>query len=692
MKTYLAFFAAAVAAAHCFAAASPFRVSGSRNFPGMKSQRAEVAVCGSVSRLLPPLDVARVGKADPHDLSCGDFVTETPGFSWYCSRHWAIKTDLDESGAASVLELLELAWPHYLATFGAEPLSGRLRLALVVASDRNALKRAMVSDSMFSFSLGGVTQEGYGCSYLYAGTPYQTRYIVLHEATHLFQYALTGNTRKVHGFFTEGVADYLSSHVFDPEAHALAVNVLDRAPIHNHLADGLAEWREAGEPAFSEIYADPSPSRGLSVLLTAFLQSTPEYAEKWRGFCRRLVLNDGPDGESGKETSDRLLGELYGGTAAIDAPFAAWMRSLSPSYALLRREFDQEGGTFVSCVPASEDSPSVLEGRTPANAPVADAVFGVRWREPPEKGAFAKVELLPVEGGEPAAVCELSVSKTNGRAVFSANGVRMLTKFARKPRRLLQGGAEIRIAAEGATGATVELVAAGETLARAEAPGTADALLRGGGSIRWRISASQPGIAFTPIIGGKPAFSFPDANTNAGERRHPAASPAPRLDIAIRDWTVLGPFSLLEGKFGHCRKPLDLPAADAESVHTLDDGTFVQWRPAALNFNRAFSSAPIVNLTATFGRQANNSFALAAGSVECAEDCAGTLLLGVSDGVEIFVNGIPSLDDVRHREWQEGNVKIPVELHAGTNAILARLTHGDGVWLLSGGIVLPRQH
>ena len=687
MKPSLAIFAAILAAASCLAAAQPFRVAESRAFPDSDSQRAEVAVSGNVSRLVPPLDIAKVRKPSPEALSCGDFVKATPGFSWFCSRHWAVKTDMPEESAACVLELLELAWPQQLALFGAEPLAGRRRLALVVASDRTALKRAMVSDSMFSFSLGGVTQEGYGCSYLYAGTPYQTRYIVLHEATHLFQYALTGNTRGVFGFFTEGVADYLSSHVYDPEMHTLAVDVLDRAPIHNHLADGLAEWRESGEPPFAKLFSAPSPSRGLSVLLTAFLQSTPEYAGKWREFCRRLVLQDGLDGKTGKEASDLLLSQIYGSAAALDTPFAAWMHSLSPSYSLARREFDQEGGTFVSCVPASAEAPAVLEGKTATDGHPAEIDFGVKWCGQPDKGSFARIELLSADGGETVSVCTLSASRTGSLGIFEVDGTRIHAAGARRLHSLLMSGTETRIAAAGATGAVIELMADGETMARIDAPPAAEALLRGDGPLRWRISASQPGIAFTPFIGGKPVFVFHGGEPAPPERAPLAASPAPYLDAAIGDWQILGPFALPDSRFGHCRKPVDPAAIDTASVHTLDDGTFVQWQAAALNANPNFSRAPIANLTATFGRQANNSFALAIGHVECDTDRNGILSLGVSDGVEIFVNGVQALDDVRRREWQDGHIRIPVRLHAGVNTILARITHGDGVWLLSGGLV-----
>lgn len=597
------------------AAAQRWRFSAARALPAPGTQRAEVAVAGNRSMFSGELDIARVRRPDPDALSCGDFVRDSAGFEWFCSRHWAVKTDLGDDGAARILELLELAWPQYAAVFGAEPLPGR-RLAIVAASSRDALKRAMIDDGMFAFTLGGVTQEGYGCAYLYAGTPYQTRYIVLHEATHLFQYCITGDTRGAHGFLVEGIADYLSSHVFDPVARTLDVNVLDRAPIHNHLANGLEEWRSAGEPPFHALYDDPAPSRGISVLLTAFLQSTPAYAASWREFCSR-ILDGSPGRDGARSASDALLAALYGGAEALDAPFRRWMLSLSPSYRIVRREFDQEGtGVFASCEPASPKAPAVLEWR---GGPAAVSP-SVRWREPPVEGGFARIEIWPADGGAP--------------------------------------------------------------ISREIATATA---LGGFTAVRWRITAAQPGIVFsigepsTPDSCGGTADHRSVRRLNRGGCSVPAYKP-----LSFR---LLGPFALPEGDFGRCGA--EPPTTDQSAVHTLDDGTFAVWRAASLNHNAMFAGGPIANLTATFGRQANDSCAYALATFDGGDGGEREFALGVSDGVEAFLNGEAVFDDVRRREWRDGNVRFRARVRPGRNELLLRLTHAHGVWILSGGLLAP---
>ena len=661
-----------VAVAH--AATPQLRLTSSRSMPRPEAQRAEVSTCGTISCLSGTLDIARVREPSPEALYCGDFIRPSEGFSWFCSRHYAVKTDLPESEATQVLELLELAWPQYRTIFGAAPPAPR-RMALVVASSRNALKRAMIDDGMFAFTLGGVTQEGYGCSYLYAGTPYQTRYIVLHEATHLFQYCLSGNTRGSYGFFLEGVADYLSSHVFDPAAHRLEVNVLDRAPIHNHLADGLCKWRSLGEPSFTALYSNPDPSRGLAVLLTAFLQSTPDYAAKWREYCRRIVVRPGMGADGAKAASDALLDELYGGPTVLAAPFRKWVSSLSPSYSLLRRDFDQEGGNvFVSCEPASPDAPAELEWRGGAASAVAvcNGPFRLRWRETPEKGAFARIELFPANGAGEGVSCVISNAPLGRMAFFEVDGTRATDIGGRRLWPLLESGLEIRV-----EGGAVALLFGGAQLARLPVKSGFT-----GEAGRWRISASQPGVVFEMGDAVSDKGKFRDVVETAA-----SASGAVKKDaegVAILDWHLLGPFALLGGAFGRSGTDIPRSPVDMKAVHSLDDGTFSCWQPASLRVNAAFSAAPIANLTATFGRQANNSFAYAVANIESAGGDEVEISLGVSDGVEAFLNGEKVFDDVRRREWQEGNARFRATLRPGANELLLRLTHGCGVWLLSG--------
>jgi hypothetical protein len=347
--------------------------------PDPESLASQVAADGRTSTLLG-LDIAAVGKTIPRTFS-RNLVGNTEGFDWHVSRHFALKTDLPPSQVRETLTLLELGLPHLEAIFGQSiaALADR-RMAFVFASSRNALMQAMVSDDMHVLRLGGITQEGYWGAYQYAGTPYQNRYIILHELVHLYQYCLVGNTRHFYGFFIEGAADFFSSHVYDPERGRLTVNVLDRAPMHNHLAAGLAEWQARGKPSLSSLYNGGTTTRGLDVLMTAFFQSTPEREQSWRIYCDQTMRKASPDDDP-KPLSDRLVAALYGDWQPLDLAFARWMER-QPSFVTREYGFDQAGETLVSEKPAAGKSATLQLNPAPLLPSPADAFTRDYPRDP----------------------------------------------------------------------------------------------------------------------------------------------------------------------------------------------------------------------------------------------------------------------------------------------------------------------
>jgi hypothetical protein len=252
----------------------------------------------------------------------------------------------------------------------------------------------------------------------------------------------------------------------------------------------------------------------------------------------------------------------------------------------------------------------------------------VRWRDPPVAGGSARVELWPAGGGGP-------ISR--------------------------------EIAADASLGDFT-------------------------GVARWRITAAQPGIVFdmAPPSSASEAGSAVRPHPLGGAATVPArpnprgCSAAARVVFAPLSFRLLGPFALPGGVFGYCgARP---PSTDPSLVHTLDDGTFAVWREASVNRNAAVADGPIANLTASFGRQSNDSFAYALAVFDGGRGGEREFRLGVSDGVEAFLNGEAVFDDVRPREWRDGNVRFLARVRPGRNGLLLRLTHARGVWLLSGGL------
>lgn len=643
----------AVTAICCATAmAQQVRCREARREPEPSRMEAEVEICGDASRLVR-MDMAHVTGGVPPETCSGDFVSCHEGFRWHVSRHYAIASDMDADAVRDALVLLELAWPQYGRIFGWRP-SGGSRMAIVLASRRDLLEECMARDAIFTSIKGGLTQEGFACSYLYAGTPYQTRYILLHEATHLYQYCLSGDTRGVFGFLREGIADYLSSHIYDPSSQTLFVNVLDRAPIHNHLEAGLSEWAARGRPNFSTLAADPAPSRGVSVLLVAYLRHTPEMALKWQLLCERLV-RDAPSGDAAASALASIKAQ-YGPLESHDAPFAEWAGSLSPTFSLVERDFDQTGpGSFIA-MPVTSSGARLRVNNAPDLAHALSSTS-----TPPFTVGIARSSEPYASAGFSSGPLSVSVSNT-----WSCAGVFTAQVHGRQMTR--QVPSAFMPAATTPIWISVSRIPAGIAVRFADANG--EDLFT---PMRFEAGAGEVGPALELTArGGAAHFELPSlAGPSMAEWRKPAYLQE-MIVVALRDtsraqwissWHVAGPFK------------------DSRECHGANEASF--WDVVA--HAPTHVSPPLVNLCEVFGDAAEGAFALAETTVECEEDRVADLSVGVADGVEVFVNGEKAGVAFKgKREWRHGNVRVAgVRLRKGKNRITLRLAHADSAWLLS---------
>ena len=315
--------------------------------PPPDGMAADIVVSGRTSTVRN-VDVAACGSTIPKTFS-GDAVKNTPGFSWYVSKHWALKTDYPEEKARFYLTLLEEAYPHYVGLFGREiPGIGQMRMAVCYASKKELLQKAMKADgATWDFQGGGITLEKWKCAYEYpSGTlDYHQRYIVLHECTHLYQLCLLGSSYTVPGWYTEGVADGLANHVYDPQARRLTVWVFDKATTRNPLDSGLAALRRSATTA-EMIHDTKGNERGLAFLLAHYLLDDPDRAQKlrlWRDEMFPKNLKDRSLAES-----SRLMQALFGPWRTINEGFQAWAAGLRNTFHYAEWGWEQDGDLIWS--------------------------------------------------------------------------------------------------------------------------------------------------------------------------------------------------------------------------------------------------------------------------------------------------------------------------------------------------------
>lgn len=327
---------------------------------------ADIEVKGRLSKLVE-LDIEHVGKQIPYTYS-DKKIANSPGYDWWVSKHFAIKSDLPEHKVKHYLELLELSYPHYVSLFGAEPANiENQRIAVVYGASRESTKSTMLDDGFtrgVHKHAGGETMYYNRAGYSFPSHREQhQRYIVIHETMHAFHMALTGHSTWAPNWITEGLADSIASHVYYPEDKALAVMVFDRAPM-NYIQSGLKQYAKGAQPGIEQINNDPSLKRGLNFFVIHFLLSDPERAFYFSLFRDRLMAAN-PHSDDTLPTASRLLKETFPDWPALELAFADYVKAIKPSFMIANGPWEQNGNqywirTYQNPTPARLDIRSKL--------------------------------------------------------------------------------------------------------------------------------------------------------------------------------------------------------------------------------------------------------------------------------------------------------------------------------------------
>jgi len=363
---------------------------------------ARIAVRGRES---VPVEVGTLfaGARIPDNYSEGQ-VKNADGFSWWISRHYALRTDYGEKRARFYLELLESAYPHYVALFGRElPDAGKKRMAVTYGTSRETMLRAMAVDlgHDWDFEGGGITLEGIraACAYPSGSLDYHARYILLHECVHLYQMCLNGTVETMPGWYYEGVADALSSHVYEKKTKRIAFFILDKPAIPNFLDEGLRSL--AGDPrTMEEIQRSGKWNRGICFLMAQYFLADRERAGKmagWRDGMFRLELR----GEKQKQAAHDSLGESFGSWEALNAGFAKWKSARRATFHYVDWGWEQDAGVLWSYGwpqkgPYSRTDVNLPPGEKPAADP--GRMDYPRGRKPATVGGVGRGTAEPAVG------------------------------------------------------------------------------------------------------------------------------------------------------------------------------------------------------------------------------------------------------------------------------------------------------
>jgi hypothetical protein len=318
-----------------------------REIPSPEQMQAQVIVSGRVSTL-KHIDMLNVDQQIPYTYSAGK-ITNSQGFQWWVSKHFALKSDLPEDKIKLYLELLELSYPHYVALFGAEPPNiEHQRIAVVYGSSRTRTREAMLDDGFrrgVHDTAGGETMYYNRAGYSFPSSREQhQRYIVIHETMHAFHMALSGYSSWAPNWITEGLADSIAHHVYDPNKKQLAVMVLDRAPM-NYVETGLREYAQLNKPSIEEINNNPELHRGLNFFVIHFLLDDPQRAQYFALFRDRLMA-EAPHSELTLPVASRLLKEVFPNWSQLEAEFADYVANIRSSFHIAYGPWEQDGNAY----------------------------------------------------------------------------------------------------------------------------------------------------------------------------------------------------------------------------------------------------------------------------------------------------------------------------------------------------------
>jgi len=410
----------------------------------------EVIVSGRTSTL-GHITIVEVGQEIPKNHA-GDLISNTPGFRWYVSRHYALKTNLSDEDARYYLTVSELAYPHYVWIFGQEPPEMETtRMALVYAKTLADLQRAVKTDlgTRWAGSGGGVTLYKNRVAYNYpsGGLRYHRRDLVIHENLHMFQMCLDDTTKHTPHHFSEGITHAFANHVYDRDKKQLTVMVLDKATTNNMLDKGLEELKNTFVTVQDFVDQTSNNNAYVAGVYTQFFWTDPERLMKWR-LWRDELLRLKLEGDQLQEMDARLMQSIFGDLNELNTQWKTWCDRRHNSFHYADWGWEQAGDTLWSYGwPQSGEYSQTDIRYAPQDAPQYDPLR-MDWPMQPRSPLVG-----PVERGtaEPTIGClvEMSDEQFKGRGKagigLAVDGRELLAVLVNDGKGLLIDGLDVDV-------------------------------------------------------------------------------------------------------------------------------------------------------------------------------------------------------------------------------------------------------
>lgn len=300
---------------------------------------AKIVVSGRTSTAVD-IKIVKVGKQVPNTYS-GKLLANTNGFDWYVSEHYALKSQVGDDFSRHILEISELAYPHWVELIGCEPPDPNKRMAVIYAKNRKELNRAMRNDcgGEWKGGGGGITLWNNMAAYNYpSGTlTYHKRDLIIHENLHLLQGVSVLNR----SMGTEGMTYSGAQHVYDNKKKQLTVFCFDRAPINNFAEHGVTALRKKFIPMQQAVKTLWRAGGGHGVMYTQFFLTDPDRLMKWRIWRDEFYA-----GKVSKLGNAKVMESIFGPLDKLNTVWEKWVKQRRVTFHHVDWGWEQDGNTI----------------------------------------------------------------------------------------------------------------------------------------------------------------------------------------------------------------------------------------------------------------------------------------------------------------------------------------------------------
>lgn len=302
---------------------------------------AKIIVNGNTSTAID-IKIVKVGQEVP-DTYSGVLLAPTKGFDFYVSEHYALKSQMGDAFSRHILEISELAYPHWVEMTGVAPPDSNKRMAIIYAKDRNELNRAMLDDirTTWNGGGGGITLWNNLAAYNYpsGALRYHQRALVIHENLHMLQAVGGTGTMGTEGFTYAG-----EQHVYDEQKKQLTVSTFDHAPINNWIESGLTEFRSPKKyVSIQDFFAKGWHHGSGHSVFSQFFWTDPDRLMKWR-----LLRDEFYASQFQHRPISKVAEEIFGPLDKLDDDWKEWLARQRTTFHHVDWGWEQNGNVILA--------------------------------------------------------------------------------------------------------------------------------------------------------------------------------------------------------------------------------------------------------------------------------------------------------------------------------------------------------